>query len=134
MAWARVNSPGWTWLRRHRLVRALHVGQNSKIQERINAQIHYLEASSADPAFPLGPGGSPPLTATERSRWLSRLDQVSLASDGALPFQDNIVHARRHGVRYVAEPGGSIRSAEILSACRDQGVALVHTGLRLFRH
>jgi phosphoribosylaminoimidazolecarboxamide formyltransferase/IMP cyclohydrolase len=130
---AGAKSDTW-WLRRHPRVQALHIGQNPKIQDRINDQIQYLDGGAAGSALPPTPGGTPPLTAVERTQWLSRLDEVSLASDGALPFPDNIVHARRHGVRYVAEPGGSIRSAEVIAACRDQEVALVHTGLRLFRH
>jgi phosphoribosylaminoimidazolecarboxamide formyltransferase/IMP cyclohydrolase len=119
------------WLRRHPRVRSLHIGQGSTIQKRITDQIQYLDADGGDRS---GPTGIPPLTPTDRAQWLGRLDGVSLASDGALPFRDNIDHARRHGVRYIAEPGGSIRSEEVLAACRDQGIALVHTGLRLFRH
>ncbi|OHV35617.1 MULTISPECIES: phosphoribosylaminoimidazolecarboxamide formyltransferase [Pseudofrankia] len=130
---AGAKSDTW-WLRRHPRVRALHIGQNPKIQDSINDEIQYLDTGAAGSGLPPRPGGAPPLTALERAQWLSRLDEVSLASDGALPFPENIVHARRHGVRYVAEPGGSIRSAEVIAACHDQEVALVHTGLRLFRH
>lgn len=120
------------WLRRHPRVHALHTTQNRKIQDRVNDQIDYLDLDH--PTGPAGPGGIQPLTSTERAQWLRQLDQVSLASDGALPFRDNIDHARRHGVRYIAEPGGSTRSADIVAACHDQDIALVHTGLRLFRH
>ena len=74
------------------------------------------------------------LTPDERSKWLSRLDGVSLVSDGFFPFRDNIDHAAKHGVRYIAQPGGSIRDDEIGVACREHGIAMAHTGLRLFHH
>jgi phosphoribosylaminoimidazolecarboxamide formyltransferase / IMP cyclohydrolase len=59
---------------------------------------------------------------------------VAFVSDGYLPFRDNIEHASRHGVSYVAEPGGSIHSGEIADACAEYGISLVRTGLRLFHH
>jgi phosphoribosylaminoimidazolecarboxamide formyltransferase / IMP cyclohydrolase len=143
------------WLRRHPRVRTLPAGRGRKIQDGVNAEIDYLDAGptgsvsssgitdsavsngrtgSTDLAGSGGPAGIAPLTVAERIQWLNKLDRVSLASDGTLPFRDNIDHARRHGVRYIAEPGGSIRSAEVLAACQEQGIALVHTGMRLFRH
>ncbi|ADP81686.1 Phosphoribosylaminoimidazolecarboxamide formyltransferase [Pseudofrankia inefficax] len=119
------------WLRRHPRVQALTTGGDRKIQDRINDQISYLDA---DPAMREDGTGPVPLTGADRARWLRQLDQVALASDGALPFPDNIDHAHRHGVRYIAEPGGSTRSADVAAACQDRGIALIHTGLRLFRH
>jgi phosphoribosylaminoimidazolecarboxamide formyltransferase/IMP cyclohydrolase len=74
------------------------------------------------------------LTADERRAWLARLDGVSLVSDGFIPFRDNIDHAARHGVRFIAQPGGSTRDADIEAACREYGIAMVHTNLRLFHH
>lgn len=62
------------------------------------------------------------------------LTNVAMVSDGAIPFVDNIVEAHRHGVRYLAEPGGSIRSAEVAAACAELGISLSQTGARLFRH
>jgi len=59
---------------------------------------------------------------------------VAFVSDGALPFVDNVEEAHRHGVRYIAEPGGSIRSGEVRAACERLGITLVQTGIRLFRH
>jgi phosphoribosylaminoimidazolecarboxamide formyltransferase/IMP cyclohydrolase len=55
-------------------------------------------------------------------------------SDGFIPFRDNIDHAAKHGVRFIAEPGGSARDAEVEAACREYGITLVHTNLRLFHH
>jgi phosphoribosylaminoimidazolecarboxamide formyltransferase/IMP cyclohydrolase len=107
------------WLRRHPAVLADSDRADLKLQERITRQLDYLENS---------------LTATERQAWLSRLTKVALVSDGAIPFRDNIDEARRHGVRYVAEPGGSLRSHEVAEACGEYGLALAQTGTRLFRH
>jgi phosphoribosylaminoimidazolecarboxamide formyltransferase/IMP cyclohydrolase len=75
-----------------------------------------------------------PLSDDERRDWLARLDGVALVSDGFIPFRDNIDHAQRHGVRYIAQPGGSTRDPEIAEACDEYGIAMVHTGLRLFHH
>jgi phosphoribosylaminoimidazolecarboxamide formyltransferase/IMP cyclohydrolase len=75
-----------------------------------------------------------PLTSSEKSDYLSKLSGASLASDGFIPFRDNIDHASRHGVSYIAEPGGSTRDADIEAACREYGIALVYTNLRLFHH
>ena len=59
---------------------------------------------------------------------------TAVVSDGMFPFRDNIDEAARHGVAWIAEPGGSIRSDEVAQACREHGITLVHTGLRLFQH
>lgn len=107
------------WLRRHPDVLGDSDRADLKLQERITRQLGYLENS---------------LTATEREAWLSRLTDVALVSDGAIPFRDNIDEARGHGVRYVAEPGGSLRSQEVAEACAEYGITLAQTGIRLFRH
>ena len=57
-----------------------------------------------------------------------------MVSDGLIPFRDNIDVAARHGVSYLAQPGGSSRDAEVDAACREYGIAMVHTGVRLFHH
>jgi AICAR transformylase/IMP cyclohydrolase PurH len=56
------------------------------------------------------------------------------AAGGFLPFRDNVDHARRHGVYYIAEPGGSIRSGRVAEDCREHGITLARIGLRLFHH
>ena len=70
--------------------------------------------------------------------WSRRSDEpltgVSMVSDGALPFIDNVEEAHRHGVTHIAEPGGSIRSPEVAAACADLGITWSATGVRLFRH
>ena len=57
-----------------------------------------------------------------------------MISDGFIPFRDNIDHAQRHGVRFIAQPGGSSRDDEVNQACREYGIAMAHTGVRLFHH
>jgi phosphoribosylaminoimidazolecarboxamide formyltransferase/IMP cyclohydrolase len=74
------------------------------------------------------------LSSDECREWIDKLDRVSLVSDGFIPFRDNIDHASKHGVKFIAQPGGSTRDGDIESACKDYGIAMVHTGLRLFHH
>lgn len=75
-----------------------------------------------------------PLTAEEKREWLAKLDGVSLGSDAFFPFGDNIERARRSGVRYVAQPGGSIRDDQVIETCNKYGMAMCFTGIRLFHH
>lgn len=65
---------------------------------------------------------------------LDRITGVSLGSDAFFPFSDNIDRARRSGVSYVAQPGGSVRDDAVIAACDDYGMAMAFTGLRLFHH
>lgn len=75
-----------------------------------------------------------PLTAEEAAAYLSGIDGVALGSDAFFPFDDNIVRARRSGVRYVAQPGGSIRDDLVIDRCDRYGMVMAFTGLRLFHH
>jgi AICAR transformylase/IMP cyclohydrolase PurH len=126
------------WLRRHPSVRALSFRPGIRRQDQINWQIRFIEGDlTPDEARRLAevldtPAGE--LTADERAQWIQHLDRVAFASDGALPFRDNVDHAHRHGVKYIAEPGGSIRSDEVEEACREHRIMLARTGLRLFHH
>jgi phosphoribosylaminoimidazolecarboxamide formyltransferase/IMP cyclohydrolase len=74
------------------------------------------------------------LTGEEKRAFVGQLTGVSLVSDGFIPFRDNVDHAAKHGVRYIAQPGGSSRDAEIEAACVEYGMAMAYTGLRLFHH
>ena len=74
------------------------------------------------------------LTKADREDWLSRFDGVSLGSDAFFPFGDNIERARLSGVRYIAQPGGSIRDDNVIEACNRYGIAMAFTGIRLFHH
>ncbi|MDR1322124.1 MAG: phosphoribosylaminoimidazolecarboxamide formyltransferase [Gracilibacteraceae bacterium] len=75
-----------------------------------------------------------PLSAAEKGDWLAAVDGVSLASDAFFPFGDNIERARRSGVRYIAQTGGSIRDDHVIEACDRLGITMALTGVRLFHH
>ena len=125
-------------LGRHPKVLGLRFAPGVKRQERINWRVRYIEGDLTayeETALREALGGSfEPFSADEKSDWVAKLDGVSLISDGFIPFRDNIDHAQKHGVRYIAQPGGSTRDADVEAACRDYGITLVHTKLRLFHH
>ncbi|MDL2235171.1 phosphoribosylaminoimidazolecarboxamide formyltransferase [Christensenellaceae bacterium OttesenSCG-928-L17] len=75
-----------------------------------------------------------PLTPAEKKAWLLACNGVSLASDAFFPFEDNVLRAKRSGVQFIAQPGGSIRDAEVIAACDRAEVWMAFTGLRLFYH
>jgi phosphoribosylaminoimidazolecarboxamide formyltransferase/IMP cyclohydrolase len=125
-------------LRRHPKVLGLRFKKGVGAQDRINYRVRYIEGDlvpsellalqeALDQPFE-------PLTAEEKKAWLERVTGVSLTSDGFLPFRDNIDHAARHGVSFIAQPGGSTRDDECTDACNEYGIAMVHTGVRLFHH
>ena len=74
------------------------------------------------------------LTAKEKREYLDSITGVALGSDAFFPFSDNIDRARRSGVSYIAEPGGSIRDDVVIKACDDYGMVMSFTGMRLFHH
>jgi AICAR transformylase/IMP cyclohydrolase PurH len=126
------------WLRRHPAMRELPFAAHVRRQEKIAWQIRLIEGdltpAERGQLAQVLTGPVPELSPAERAGWLGRLSGVAFVSDGYLPFRDNVDHARRHGVAYVAEPGGSFRSGEIADACAEYGISLVRTGLRLFHH
>ena len=73
-------------------------------------------------------------TAEEKRAWLDKNTNVALGSDAFFPFGDNIERAKRSGVRYVAQPGGSIRDDNVIETCNKYGMAMAFTGIRLFHH
>ena len=75
-----------------------------------------------------------PLTREEKKAWLSKFSDVSLGSDAFFPFDDNIERARRSGVSYIVQPGGSIRDDIVIDCCNKYGIAMAFTGIRLFHH
>ena len=75
-----------------------------------------------------------PLTKEEQRAYLDSITGVSLASDAFFPFGDNIERARKSGVTYVAEPGGSVRDEEVIKTCDRFGMTMAFTGMRLFHH
>ncbi|MBE6645489.1 MAG: phosphoribosylaminoimidazolecarboxamide formyltransferase [Ruminococcaceae bacterium] len=75
-----------------------------------------------------------PLTAEEARAYLDTISGVSLGSDAFFPFGDNIERAKRSGVSYIAEPGGSIRDDVVIDTCNKYGMVMAFTGMRLFHH
>ena len=75
-----------------------------------------------------------PLTQADKEAFLATFTGVSLGSDAFFPFSDNIKRARKSGVSYIAEPGGSIRDDLVIQACDDYGMVMAFTGMRLFHH
>lgn len=76
----------------------------------------------------------PVFTKEEKQAWLAQADGITLGSDAFFPFSDNIERAYKSGVKYVAQPGGSIRDQDVIDACNKHGMAMAFTGLRLFHH
>ncbi len=74
------------------------------------------------------------LTKAEKDEWISKLKGVSIGSDGFFPFRDNIDRAYKSGVRYIVQPGGSVRDEDVLEACNEYGIVMVYSGIRLFHH
>ncbi len=73
-------------------------------------------------------------TAEEKKAWLAQNTGVCLGSDAFFPFGDNIERAKKSGVAYIAEPGGSIRDDNVIETCNKYGIAMAFTGIRLFHH
>ncbi|WP_420808100.1 phosphoribosylaminoimidazolecarboxamide formyltransferase [Clostridium ragsdalei] len=74
------------------------------------------------------------LTLDEKTDWLSKLQGVSLGSDAFFPFRDNIDRASKSGVKYIVQPGGSIRDDIVIKACNDYNMVMAFSNLRLFHH
>ena len=74
------------------------------------------------------------LTMEEKKEWIAKNTNVSIGSDAFFPFGDNIERAYKSGVKYIAEPGGSIRDDNVIETCDKYGMAMAFTGIRLFHH
>ena len=73
-------------------------------------------------------------TREEKRAWLDQLEDVALGSDAFFPFGDNVERAHKSGVKYIAQPGGSIRDDHVIATCNKYGIAMAFTGIRLFHH
>ena len=73
-------------------------------------------------------------TREEKRAWLNQLQDVALGSDAFFPFGDNIERAHKSGVKYVAQPGGSVRDDQVIETCNKYGMTMCFTGIRLFHH
>lgn len=73
-------------------------------------------------------------TREEKQAWLSKMQDVALGSDAFFPFGDNIERAHKSGVKYIAEPGGSVRDDQVIETCNQYNIAMAFTKIRLFHH
>ena len=76
----------------------------------------------------------PVFIAEEKRAWLDKMQDVALGSDAFFPFGDNIERAHKSGVKYIAQPGGSVRDDHVIATCNKYGMAMAFTGIRLFHH
>ena len=129
-----------TWhLRQHEKVLALPFLPDLARPDRDNAIDGYVNGNEEDVCadgvwqryFSRRPE---PLTVDEKRAYLDAIDGIALGSDAFFPFSDNIVRARMSGVRYVAQPGGSVRDDEVIRCCDELGLVMAFTGIRLFHH
>ena len=107
------------WLRQHPKVLALPFPENVRRPDRDNA----IDAFIADV-----------LTQREKADWISQLSGVTLGSDAFFPFGDNVERAHQSGVKYIAQPGGSIRDDQVIETADKYGMVMAFTGMRLFHH
>jgi phosphoribosylaminoimidazolecarboxamide formyltransferase/IMP cyclohydrolase len=126
------------FLRQHPAVLAFRFAKGLPRAERNNAvdvffldEISSAEQAAWEQAFAHVPTR---LTVAEKRAWLDRVQDVALSSDAFFPFRDSIDRAARSGVRYVAQPGGSVNDAGIIAACDEYDIAMCITGRRLFHH
>ena len=75
-----------------------------------------------------------PLTPEEKRAWIATMKDVALGSDAFFPFGDNVERARKSGVQYIAQPGGSIRDDNVIETADKYGMVMCFTGMRLFHH
>lgn len=128
------------WLRQHDKALGLPFKKELKRPDRDNATVNYLLSDEcgallADGAWQNYFTERPaPITEEERARWLNELTGVSLGSDAFFPFSDNIDRAARTGVKYIVQPGGSLRDDAVIEACDKNGMVMAMSGLRLFHH
>ena len=73
-------------------------------------------------------------TKEEKRAWLDQMTDVTLGSDAFFPFSDNIERAHKSGVKYIAQPGGSVRDDAVIETCNKYGMVMSFTGIRLFHH
>lgn len=127
------------WLRQHEKVLNLPFVDNIRRPDRDNAIDNYIGEHPEDVlrdgewqrVFKTKPQE---LTKREKEEWLSKLSDVCIGSDAFFPFGDNIERAAKSGVKYVAEPGGSIRDDNVIETCDKYEMVMAFTGQRLFHH
>lgn len=127
------------WLRQAPQVLALDFKDDIRRADRDNAIDVYISDEYEDVlaegiwqnTFKTKP---PVFTSEEKKAWIAKNTDVCLGSDAFFPFGDNIERARKSGVAYIAEPGGSIRDDNVIETCNKYNIAMSFTGIRLFHH
>ncbi len=127
------------WLRRHPKVLGLQFVDKIRRPDRDNAIDLYISDEHDDvlaegswqKIFKVRPEV---LTEEEKKSWIAQQSGVSVGSDAFFPFGDNVERARRSGVQYIAQPGGSIRDDQVIETCDRHGMVMCFTGIRLFHH
>ena len=127
------------YLRQHPQVLALRFVDGIRRPDRDNAIDVYLSDESddvlADGAWQAVFAERPaPLSAAEKRAWIATQHGVTVGSDAFFPFGDNVERARKSGVDYIVEPGGSIRDDHVIATADKYGIVMAFTGLRLFHH
>jgi len=127
------------WLRQSPQVMNLPFVDSIRRADRDNAIDLYIGEDYmdvlSDDAWPAIFKEKPEVFTREAKReWLDKLTDVALGSDAFFPFGDNIERAHRSGVKYIAQPGGSVRDDHVIETCNKYGMAMAFTGLRLFHH
>merc|ERR1712183_360894 len=109
-----------------------------KRQDRVNARVRYIEGDMESPERTQWEKNfdTPPADLTDKSKsdFVRELDDVAISSDAFFPFRDSIDHATKLGVKFVAQPGGSVADEEVIGACNQYGLTMAFTDLRLFHH
>ena len=127
------------WLRQHPKVLGLQFVEVIRRPDRDNAIDIYTsdeyEDILADGVWQQTFAAKPEvLTAEEKKAWIAQLSRVTCGSDAFFPFGDNVERARKSGVQYIAEPGGSIRDDHVIETANKYGMVMCFTGMRLFHH
>ena len=127
------------WLRQSPQVMNLPFVDSIRRADRDNAIDLYIGEDYmdvlADDAWPNIFKEKPEVFTREQKReWLDKLTDVALGSDAFFPFGDNIDRAKRSGVKYIAQPGGSVRDDHVIDTCNKYGMPMAFTGIRLFHH
>ena len=127
------------WLRQHPKVLGLQFVDNIRRPDRDNAIDLYISDEYEDVlaegvwqnTFKVKPEV---LTAEEKAAWIAQMSGVTVGSDAFFPFGDNVERARKSGVQYIAQPGGSIRDQQVIDTANKYDMVMAFTGIRLFHH
>ena len=127
------------WLRQHPKVLGLQFVDGIRRPDRDNAIDVYISDEYEDVlaegvwqnTFKVKPEV---LTAEEKKAWIATQSGVTVGSDAFFPFGDNVERARKSGVQYIVQPGGSIRDDHVIATCNKYGIVMAFTGMRLFHH